>query len=282
MNSFIKVVKGNAEAFKNLKIKDPNTFYFIADLNDVEGKLYLGSKQITCDIKGINYLKDLLDIDLPQVLTDEQILAYNVSSEKWTAYQIEDLIKSIVDSNGLIIDKNGHLSLIGLESAEVGSSPVKSESGAIIWTKINDKELTQKVQDLNQTIEKLKQQINNLEQRFCVKKFTSKMKLNSEWKDIVIDNNKILTNNILKMPVSNNGTFLIQIELKEFHSIYSGLFSWSAINSETNNEILLQGCGDTIIYLRMITSDNEIKFQICSNQIEETSVLMDIKIQHLI
>lgn len=288
MNSLIKLVKGSSEAFKNLKIKDPNTFYFISESNEEQGKLYLGSKQITCDFNGITKLEELLDIELPSVLINEQILAYNVNNEKWTVYQIEDLIKSIIDTNCLVMNKKGQLSFLGLESAAAGSAPVKSETGAIIWTKIKDEKLEKTVKILTETINTLQDQIKKLEEKLSIHNFNSYMTLNSEWTDIIVNNKKVLTSDLLKsMSLSSNGTFLIQVQIKELNAVFSGLFSWKvpAQAGEINNEILLQGCGDSAIYLRMVSSDknkSQIKFQICSNQIEDIPVSMDIKIQHLI
>ena len=46
VGSFVKFVRGTPTAYNNLKQKNPDTLYFIAENGAQSGKLYLGNKLI--------------------------------------------------------------------------------------------------------------------------------------------------------------------------------------------------------------------------------------------
>lgn len=90
--NYVKFFRGTPTAFENLVVKNSDTLYFISETDEAKGSLYLGSKLIS-HISSINDLDDILVDDL---LTNNQILAYDDTQEKWVN-------KSVLDVVGLMI-----------------------------------------------------------------------------------------------------------------------------------------------------------------------------------
>lgn len=91
--NYVKFFRGTPNAFEKLAVKNNDTLYFISETDEAKGSLYLGSKLISGNISSINDLEDILVDDL---LTKNQILAYDDEQEKWVN-------KSVLDVIGLMI-----------------------------------------------------------------------------------------------------------------------------------------------------------------------------------
>lgn len=91
--NYVKFFRGTPNAFEKLAVKNNDTLYFISETDEAKGSLYLGSKLISGNISSINDLEDILIDDL---LTKNQILAYDDEQEKWVN-------KSALDVIGLMI-----------------------------------------------------------------------------------------------------------------------------------------------------------------------------------
>ena len=68
--NFVKFQRGTLTAYNNLRVKDPDTLYFVyTDINSQYGSLYLGEKLISSgDITVVSpSLSDLTDISLSDI-----------------------------------------------------------------------------------------------------------------------------------------------------------------------------------------------------------------------
>ena len=104
--NYVRFIRGTPTAWANLKVKDDDCLYFIAEKNSNAGYLYLGDKLISgsggggsgvdASILGrierlekkqdldTNHLKDLQDVTLGSKIADGSSLVYNATTKKWT------------------------------------------------------------------------------------------------------------------------------------------------------------------------------------------------------
>lgn len=167
MANYVKFMRGTPKAFSQLVSKDIDTLYFIAEKDAATGKLYLGDKELVCDNHSatINYLRDLLDVNLPEnigELIDGQVLTYDVASESWVARTPEAVAEVKFDSNQFITNEKGELSIINFADAPNGAQLTKSADGSLIWV-LPDAET---VEGLAEIVETLRTDVNNLNTKF--------------------------------------------------------------------------------------------------------------------
>ena len=96
--NYVKFQRGTLTAYNNLRVKDPDTLYFIyADANNQYGSLYLGDKLISGGEVSVvsSSLADLSDVNLTNA-ADGQILSYDATSGKWKNL---NLAQAIEDAN---------------------------------------------------------------------------------------------------------------------------------------------------------------------------------------
>lgn len=83
--NYVRFIRGTPKAWANLKVKDEDCLYFIANKNASTGQLYLGSKlisgsdssdAITDIIAGYSELKNLNDVFLSLNVSDGSVLTY--------------------------------------------------------------------------------------------------------------------------------------------------------------------------------------------------------------
>lgn len=94
--SFVKFQRGTLAAYNNLRVKDPDTLYFIyADANNQYGSLYLGDKLISGGEVSVvsSSMSDLSDTQLSNV-QDGQILIYDSSTSKWKNFDLATAIEN--------------------------------------------------------------------------------------------------------------------------------------------------------------------------------------------
>lgn len=104
--NYVRFIRGTPTAWANLKVKDDDCLYFIAEKNSNAGYLYLGDKLISgsggggsgvdASILGrierlekkqdldTNHLKDLQDVTLGTKIADGSSLVYDANTKKWT------------------------------------------------------------------------------------------------------------------------------------------------------------------------------------------------------
>lgn len=85
--NYVKFFRGSSLAFESVP-KNTDTLYFITDSDSNKSALYLGDKLIAGNITELADLNDFLLSELE----DNQILAYDKDSEKWTNKAIIDII----------------------------------------------------------------------------------------------------------------------------------------------------------------------------------------------
>ena len=76
--NYVKFQRGNALAYKNLAVKDPDTLYFIYETDDNKGVLYLGEKIIAGgELAEQISLNDLTDVLISEGLASDSVLVFN-------------------------------------------------------------------------------------------------------------------------------------------------------------------------------------------------------------
>ncbi len=93
--NYVKFQRGTLAAYNNLRVKDPDTLYFIyADANNQYGSLYLGDKLISGGEVSVvsSSLADLSDVNLTNA-ADGQILSYDATSGKWKNLNLAQAIE---------------------------------------------------------------------------------------------------------------------------------------------------------------------------------------------
>ena len=102
--NYVRFIRGTPTAWANLKVKDDDCLYFIAEKNSNAGYLYLGDKLISgsggggsgvdASILGrierlekkqdldTNHLKDLQDVTLGTKIADGSSLVYDANTKK--------------------------------------------------------------------------------------------------------------------------------------------------------------------------------------------------------
>lgn len=98
MSNGVKFCRGTLDSFQTLKVKDPNTLYFITNNREGKSYLYLGNDLI---VGGDN--TDLL----PTGAKDGDVLTYDAKSQQWvskspTKYVTEDDLNDYILSWGEI------------------------------------------------------------------------------------------------------------------------------------------------------------------------------------
>lgn len=122
--NYVKFQRGTLAAYNNLRVKDPDTLYFIyADANNQYGSLYLGNKLISGGEVSVvsSSMSDLSDTQLSNV-QDGQILVYDSSTSKWKNF---DLATAIEDAG---IETGATVSNITPEAGETDAEALEDIS----------------------------------------------------------------------------------------------------------------------------------------------------------
>lgn len=96
--NYVKFIRGTEASWAKIadENKNSDTLYFISNTNSSAGKLYLGSKLISNGaLSSATSLKDLNDVIVKAEITDQSILVYNTSEEKWENKSLLDIFETI-------------------------------------------------------------------------------------------------------------------------------------------------------------------------------------------
>ena len=96
--NYVKFIRGTEASWAKIadENKNSDTLYFISNTNSSAGKLYLGSKLISNGaLSSATSLKDLNDVIVKAEITDQSILVYNTSEEKWENKSLLDTIAEL-------------------------------------------------------------------------------------------------------------------------------------------------------------------------------------------
>ena len=96
--NYVKFIRGSEASWSKLTAEQKNsdTLYFISNAGSTSGKLYLGSKLISNgSLTSATSLRQLNDVLVSENITDQSILVYNSSSERWENKSVLDIFISI-------------------------------------------------------------------------------------------------------------------------------------------------------------------------------------------
>lgn len=94
--SYVRFLRGTPTAFSKVAKKDPDTLYFISELNDDSGDLYLGSKLIAGKSAIVKMsLGDLTNVVADSVNDDGSILVFDEDQGKWVVKKPEEVASII-------------------------------------------------------------------------------------------------------------------------------------------------------------------------------------------
>ena len=96
--NYVKFIRGSEASWAKIadEQKSSDTLYFISDTNSSSGKLYLGAKLISNGgLTSATSLKELNDVLIREGITDQSILVYNASEEKWENKSILDIFLAV-------------------------------------------------------------------------------------------------------------------------------------------------------------------------------------------
>ena len=94
--SYVRFLRGTPTAFSKVAKKDPDTLYFISELNADSGDLYLGSKLIAGKNAVIKMsLGDLTNVIAGNVNDDGSLLVFDEDQGKWVVKKPEEVASII-------------------------------------------------------------------------------------------------------------------------------------------------------------------------------------------
>ena len=94
--SYVRFLRGTPTAFSKVAKKDPDTLYFISELNADSGDLYLGSKLIAGKDALVKMsLGDLTNVVAGNVNDDGSILVFDENQGKWVVKKPEEVASII-------------------------------------------------------------------------------------------------------------------------------------------------------------------------------------------
>lgn len=97
---YVIFVRGTPEAYEQLPEKHPDTLYFISEIEDDEGVLYLGDKIIASSVSKKTKLSDLSDVLISAEVDPYSLLVYE--DGYWVNKDLEELISFTPISNQFI------------------------------------------------------------------------------------------------------------------------------------------------------------------------------------
>ena len=97
MVHYVQFFRGSPESYANLKVKNMDTLYFLSENNSEEGKLYLGTKEISGTSFGDMTLSDISNIEINEgALQTGDILIYNEDTRKWMSADFSAIAETMV------------------------------------------------------------------------------------------------------------------------------------------------------------------------------------------
>jgi hypothetical protein len=96
--NYVKFIRSTEANWKRIEDtqKNSDTLYFVSDTGSASGKLYLGAKLISNgSLTSATSLSQLNDVLIAEGITDQSILVYNASEERWENKSILDIFLSI-------------------------------------------------------------------------------------------------------------------------------------------------------------------------------------------
>lgn len=118
---YVKFLRGTPTAWAKIldSEKNTDTLYFISEPGSTTGKLYLGPKLISnSDLTSATSIKDLNDVLLGEGITDNSLLVYNATTQKWENKSLLDIFVEINEVfTGATADTAGTAGLVPAPTA---------------------------------------------------------------------------------------------------------------------------------------------------------------------
>lgn len=96
--NYVKFIRATEATWQQLtnENKSSDTLYFITNVGENTGKLYLGAKLISNGgLSSATSLSELNDVLVAENITDQSILVYNDTSKKWESKSVLDIFEVI-------------------------------------------------------------------------------------------------------------------------------------------------------------------------------------------
>lgn len=117
LGNYVKFMRGTPNDWAALSKaeKDPDTLYFISELNGSSGKLYLGPKLISVGNGTVSdiSLKDITDILLSENIPADSFLVYDKDKDKWVNKPASEVLAVVVkEMKGATASSDGETGLV--------------------------------------------------------------------------------------------------------------------------------------------------------------------------
>lgn len=101
LTNYVKFLRGTTSAYNALATKNADTLYFISEVDQKVGKLYLGDILIAGNVTPdgtsvIDSLGELADVNLKNGLADKDFLGYDAETGKWIPMSIDEVFSTPV------------------------------------------------------------------------------------------------------------------------------------------------------------------------------------------
>ena len=134
---YVIFVRGTPEAYEQLPEKHPDTLYFVSEIEDDEGGLYLGDKIIASSVSKKTKLSDLSDVLISAEVTLDSLLVYE--NGQWVNKDLNEILSLIVsDFIGATERNPGRHGLVPAPSAGAQNKFLK---GNATWSDIQKSDL---------------------------------------------------------------------------------------------------------------------------------------------
>lgn len=134
---YVIFVRGTPEAYEQLPKKHPDTLYFVSEIEDDEGVLYLGDKIIASSVSKKTKLSDLSDVLISAEVTLDSLLVYE--NGQWVNKDLDEILSLIVsDFIGATVKNPGRHGLVPAPSAGAQGKFLK---GNATWSDIQKSDL---------------------------------------------------------------------------------------------------------------------------------------------
>lgn len=154
MANYVKFIQGTPaqyESLKNLTKVDTNALYFISEVDDLNGKLYLGEKLMST---GVSYLTDLEDTSISvDNLKANDLLVYNPDTGKWENKSLSELATvQVEDFKGATADEAGKAGLVPAPAAGETNKFLSSDG---TWKEISGSITEEQIQTIYSNKERI-------------------------------------------------------------------------------------------------------------------------------
>lgn len=132
LENYVKFLRGTPTAFANLKEKDKDTLYFIAEKDSAYGSLYLGTTLLAGgagepETITLNSLKDVM---ISNGVATDHLLVFDAASGNWINKPLDEIVPVMQGTDGV---KDGEAGLVPVAKAEEAGFFLRADG---TWAKV--------------------------------------------------------------------------------------------------------------------------------------------------